>query len=623
MQNRWHPLCGRAVCVVVVALAGLAGGRALAMINPNFTPVHLTRQSRSIAEARAQHEQGTDVVRLTALKAVKGRAPEEPLTVRVDDAVLQERLADEVFYEEGSSRQALLFFPEDPPGAAGLISLDGHWFGLRRGDGDYSLAEDTADMKAVWDGRTDMLLACVKYVMADPDPAVPVRVGAAWSGRTRAGRVDGACAGIVAVDAAGQGNPDLFVLAAGGDRLLRYDAGGAAFRDVTSELGLTTASRAAAFGDFNGDGRINLASYDGRALSLLARGADGRFGTVLGRLELPGGCIGLSATDAGVLVSTYAMPLLVTVGADGSLKPRPLAAGEDEFPGAGLRMARPCVVADFDGDAVADVAQPFQEGGLFYKGTGGGVFAAPKPCGRLYTGEGPATACAADFDADGRLDLLITGEGGHYIWQGAGDGTFEGNGHEGEPDYIAADGNSGGAVGDLDNDGRRDFVIIYRRAAPHPFFSRGFGTFGFAREMDLAKGGFFDECTAGQQAGLLADLNGDGGQDLAMVLPDGSVWVVWRAMESGPGLAVSAALAPEARRLGPVTVTGWDGTRCLGAWVVRPGGSGAFFARQVPGPLALRWRFPGGEARQARVIVESGPARVEIGPDGIVRTQGG
>ncbi len=623
MRNRWHKARWPAVCVAVAALAGLAGGRALAMINPNFTPIHLTRQSKSIAEAAAQHEQGSDSLRLTELKAVKGHAPQGPLTVRVDDTVLLERLEDEVFYEEGASRQALLFLPEDPPGATGLISLDGRWFGLRSGDGGYALVEDTADMKAVWDGRTDMLLGCVKYVMSDPDPAVPVRVGAAWSGKAQAGRVEGACAGIMAVDLTGRGRPDLFVLAAGGDRLLRYDASGAAFRDVTAELGLTTASRAAALGDFNADGRIDLASYDGRALTVLAQGADGKFDALLGWLDLPGGCIGLSATDAGVLVSTRAMPLLVGIGSDGSLKARPLVGGDGAFPGAGLRMARPCVVADFDGDAVADVLQPFQEGGLFYRGTGGGGFDAPKTCGRLYSGEGAAGACAADFDADGRLDLLITGEGGHFIWQGAGDGTFTGNGHEGEPDYIAADGNSGGAAGDLNNDGRRDFVIFYRRAAPHPFFSRGFSTFGFAREMDLAKGGFFDECTAGQQAGMLADLNGDGGQDLTVVLPDGAVWVVWRTMESGPGLAVSATLAPEACRLGPVTVTGWDGGRCLGAWVVRPGGSGAFFARQVPGPLALRWRFPGGAARVGRVIVEGGPAHAELGPDGIVRTQGG
>ena len=528
-----------------------------------------------------------------------------------------------MFYEEGSGRQALLFFAEDPPGAAGLVSVDGHWFGLHREDGGYALAEDTADMKAVWDGRTDMLLGCVKYVMADPDPAVPVRVGAVWSGKAPAGRVDGACAGILAVDLTGQGASDLFVLAAGGDRLLRYDARGAVFRDITAELGLTTASRAAAFGDFNADGRVDLASYDGGTLSVFAQSADGKFGAALGRLDLPSGCIGLSATEAGVLVSTNAMPLLVGIGADGSLKSRPLVTGDGAFPGADLRMARPCLVADFDGDAVADVVQPFQEGGLFYKGAGGGAFVAPRACGRLYSGEGAAEATTADFDADGRLDILITGEGGHFIWMGAGDGTFEGNGHEGEPDYIAADGNAGGAACDLNNDGRRDFVIFYRRAAPHPFFSRGFSTFGFAREMDLAKGGFFDECTAGQQAGTLADLNGDGGQDLAMVLPDGAVWAVWRAMDSGPGLAVSASLAPEACRSGPVTVTGWDGERCLGAWVVRPGGTGAFFARQVPGPITLRWRFPGGAAREERVIVESGPAHVELGPDGIVRTQGG
>ena len=609
-------------CVAVAALLCLATHRAQALINPNFTPIHLTRQSAAIVSMTVQAAGDAGALRATVVEAVKGQAPAGPFALRVDDEVLRDRIRDEVLPDADAVAPALAFFSKDEAGgagASGVVSLDGHWFSIaHQQSGAWLLAEDTADMKAVWDGSTAMLLRCVKYVMADPDPLVPVRVGATWAAPVQAGRVEGACAGMMAVDLAGDGSTALLVLSEGGDRLLEFDAKTKAFRDGTAGLKLATRSRSAAVGDFNGDGRIDVASYDGQALAVVPQAADGTFGapTVT---PLPGGCTGLCTLDAGILVSTQAMPALV---ADGKLRELVPTAG-GEFPGAKLGAARACVAADFDGDAVADVVQPFEEGALFYKGAAASAFEPPRPCGNLYSGQGRAQACPGDLDADGRLDLLITGQSGQFLWLNAGGGRFEADSHVGEPDYIATDDNSAGAVGDLNGDGRQDFVIFYRRSAPHPFFSRGFATFGFAKEMDLAKGGLFPQVSAGQQTGCLADVNGDGGQDLATVLADGTVWVVMRDMESVPGLCVRATVSADAGYRGPLTVTGWDGARCLGAWNVQRGGSEAFFARATPGPLTLKWQFPGAAPQEARAIVESGPVRVELGPKGIARTDGG
>ena len=63
---------------------------------------------------------------------------------------------------------------------------------------------------------------------------------------------------------------------------------------------------------------------------------------------------------------------------------------------------------------------------------------------------------------------------------------------------------------------------------------------------------------------------------------------------------------------GPVTVTGWIGKRCLGAWNVLPGVSQGSFGRTDAGPVTLKWRLPGGKEQQKEVVVEKKTVRVEI-----------
>ncbi len=612
-------------------LALVAATDARALINPSFTPLHLTRQSDHIVflQAGAVNDEGSMSAKV--VEEMKGKAPSEELALRSADEFLLERIREEVFYEEPESVDALMFLsnPEGGgPARSGVISLGGMWFGVvrREADGPWMLIEDMADMKAVWDGRTDMLRGCVRYILADPDAVVPVRAGAQWAEKVQLGRVEGSPTGVLAVDLEGGGLPTLFVATDGGDRAFRCKADGEAFEDVTASLKLAGKSRCATFADCTGDGRLDLACWDGAALRVLAQSQAGTFEKAAAELSVEGECIGLSPLDAGlagragILLSTRAVPTLILPQESGALFGRELVeTAEGEFAGAELGLARACVAADFDGDSIVDVVQPFEEGGLFYKGEGGGAFAAPKQCGYLYSGEGEASAYPGDFDADGRLDLIFMGEMGQFLWVNRSGGAFENNWHVGEPDYIAKENNSGGAVGDFNSDGRQDFVIFYRRVAPHPFFSRGFATFGFAAEMDVVKGDFFGESVAGQRGGVLVDLNGDGAQDLVTVLTDGTVWAVLRALEYGPGLSVRAGLASGQGTAGPVAVTGWDGVRCLGAWSVTAGISDAFFARERPGPVTLKWRFPGGVEQEARVILESGPVRVLLGRDGIVR----
>ena len=75
----------------------------------------------------------------------------------------------------------------------------------------------------------------------------------------------------------------------------------------------------------------------------------------------------------------------------------------------------------------------------------------------------------------------------------------------------------------------------------------------------------------------IGDLGGDGAQDLALAMGTGEIWVAFRENSHADRAAMMAAvvLPVSGACKGPVTVTGWIGKRCLGAWNVLPGVSQA------------------------------------------------
>ena len=604
----------------------LCTGAAFGLINPDFTPLHLTRQSEVIVHLQVQPPGGNGAMTGTVEEVVKGEFRQESLDLKAAEEFLLQRISEEIFYEEGMTAPALLFLGEPPEqdqsGARnGVFSLAGIWFSVRKDgpDAPWTVGEDFSDMKAVWDGRTTMLLRCVRYIMGNPDAEVPTEVGVGWGEKARIGQVEGTCTDILAVDFRNSGRPDLLVLSDSGDRLFRYQPDGGGFEDVTGASSLSSASQAATLADLTGDGRLDFVSWNGQSLKLHPQSAEGTFEGETVALPFRGKCLGLSPLETGssagtgLLISTDGAPVLLSPQDDATFSTTSLPReGGEESEAAGYGLARACAVADFDGDAVPDIVQPFEEGGLFYRGKGKGAFEPGRPCGYLYTGQGPVRVNTGDFDADGLLDLLFAGEMGHFIWLNNGEGQFENIWHIGEPDYIAKQDDSDAAVGDLNNDGRRDFVIFYNRVALHPFFSRGFAAFGFAAEMDVVKQDLFRAAASGQQTGLLADMNGDGAQDLATVLSDGTVWALFRETEHGPGLCAKVTLPPDAGHAGPVNVTGWEGNRCLGAWSVTPGVSRAFFGKQRPGPIKITWQMPDGRPQERQVILTRGPVSVEL-----------
>ena len=621
MNSTWRSSAATGMlCLILTAPAA-------ALINPNYTPVDLVRQSELILRLQLTAPGADGKLGVTIVETVQGKAPAKLVLVMDRDlqAAAKEGQAD-LPYDKNRKVPALLFAGDFSAASnedasvrvnkpVGVLHADiaapaegTRWFGVfRRADGSLLVARDTLDLKAVWAGGNRMLARAVEYVRADPRADIPTAVGARWGGELNVASLKGKVNGAAAVDPTGGGRPHLFVLADAGDRLYRPTGDGTSFQDVAAKLKLSTRSKLAAWGDFNGDGRLDLASWDGKSLDLALCG-DGTFQLKKGAGGFGHVPIGLAAlstageTKTSLLVSTPAEPILMTLGKSGLFLHEPLPKAEK---GHGwLGQAGPCTVADFDADGTADVLQPFEKGALLYAGKAAGAFEPPQTACGARLGESITAVLAGDFDADGLADALITSSLGCLVLRNLGGGKFaETLGEAGEVEYNAKPRSAGAMLCDINNDGRQEFVLLYPNMPPQFYFNRGFACFGYAVELELRDSDLKvrDATSSGQQAGAAADFNGDGASDVAMVSNEGQVWVLFREAAEGPKLGLTVALAPGAP--GPVNVLAADGKRGLGVRVVSPGGVGALFGKCTKGPLDLTWRFPGRGEQTKRVIV--------------------
>ena len=363
---------------------------------------------------------------------------------------------------------------------------------------------------------------------------------------------------------------------------------------------------------------MDLLSWDGQCLAIHAQRADGSFRAGVRMLggRLGGGCLGLACIDSGkpghpaVVISTRTSPLLWTP--DDPENVTPIGGA---FAGGDLGTPHECLVADLDGDAVPDILQPLEKGSLIYQGKAPGRFNAALRCG-ISLGPGTASAFLGDYDADGRLDVVgVASRGATRLWINRGKFEFvDSLAFAGELSYKGAYGASGGMSVDFNNDGRQDVFFCYAASSPRLYFNRGFRTFGLANGMDLETANFLPQAAQGQQAGCFADFTGTGAQAMILVLRNGEAWAF--SIEAGEGSArcVRAALASNGPYVGPLTVTGWRGKRCLGAWNVTAGTSEAFFGQTEAGPMTLKWCTPGNAPRQKEIVVENKPVRFVITP---------
>jgi len=609
--------------------------QAEALINPNFTPVTLVDESQQIVAVvlkKGEKAATFEGVSQTALKGDKlAKLPVFDCNKALNDET-KKFLVEHI--ERAGSTPALLFagkFSEtgEAGGAAPeegddadkkmFLHVGGKWVDLTSGADSttWGLVMLNAHMEGTWAGSSDMLLRAVKYRLSDPSADFPVKSGSTWQAPVKIGQIDG-LRRLRAVDVDGNGKGCLLAMSDKGDKLFAYDAASKKVKDVTAARKLASKSVAAAWGDFSGDGRLDLASFDGKGLSVCVQKEDGTFLAQPAALspDAAAACAALTALDAGqkgqasLLIGGGVAPLLVK---DVMAKePRAEALADGGVSGAGLGKAVDCLVADLDNDHAADVLAVYEKGSLLYRGKSAGVFLPAVKC-EISGGAASLAACLADFDADGRLDVFTVSEEGSRIWQNEGSGKFvEYISVSGEIAYISKPNSIDCVTCDFNNDGRQDVLISYSDIGAQIFFNRGFRSFGHAHDLDLSENQLLAAAEAGQKSGCAVDLNGDGAQDMVLGLPDGEIWCFDRSTDDGQPLAAIASLSPKNAFKGPVTVTGWIGDHLLGAWSVMPGTADAFFGIRDAGNITLKWQLPGGATQTMDLQIESKPKRIEL-----------
>jgi uncharacterized protein (TIGR03437 family) len=205
---------------------------------------------------------------------------------------------------------------------------------------------------------------------------------------------------IAVADFNGDGKADIVVannVIAGGGISVLLGNGDGTFRTAAHHLAGTDPF-SVAVGDFNGDGKADIAVGDIASVNILLGNGDGTF--------LP--FVTLSYTGA----------------ADNSA----------------------IVVGDFNGDGKADIAASGINGVGILLGKGDGTF---EP-GVVYPA-GNGSMVSGDFNGDGKEDLAV---GGVYVLLGNGDGTFQA-----DQRYGVGSGIISLVIGDFNRDGKADLAL--------------------------------------------------------------------------------------------------------------------------------------------------------------------
>ena len=284
-----------------------------------------------------------------------------------------------------------------------------------------------------------------------------------------------------------------------------------------------------AFGDFNGDGRPDLAvACDAGGFTALLHLVGGGFEQFVNFSAgaspyaiAAGDFNGDGKPDLAVAnyVSSGTISILIGNG-DGTFRPPVAYDAGGAFPAS-------VVVGDFNRDGRLDLAVASTTVIAVLLGNGDGTFAAPIISSVSVQG----ALAAADFNGDGHLDLASTYTYGFLIMLGNGDGTFQAPAMYGVETFADSL-----ALGDFNNDGHPDLAVQAQSCADEYCFDQtviylgdAAGTFTYNSSAGV---GYFPPAEG--------DFNGDGNADL-VAAGDGDAWV---ALGNGTGSLGTASAYP-------------------------------------------------------------------------------
>jgi hypothetical protein len=208
-------------------------------------------------------------------------------------------------------------------------------------------------------------------------------------------------------------------------------------------------------------------------------------------------------------------------------------------------------VSDFDRDGILDLAVTSSSGVTILLGVGNGHFTQP-PGSPFAAGTNPSGVAAGDFDRDGKLDLAVANSGSDNvtILFGDGDGTFDGT----SPSTVSVGtAPSAIAVGDFNRDGRLDLAVTNAGTDNNVSILLGDGTGSF--DGSLFSSPF---ATGDNPVALVAgDFDRDGRLDVAVANQDDDSVCVSILLNTAPPPTVIAPSAGAVLNISSVTTIRW------------------------------------------------------------------
>ncbi len=329
---------------------------------------------------------------------------------------------------------------------------------------------------------------------------------------------------VMALDANGDGKPDLAFAAGGSDGAITVliNRGDGSFPNAVTYPVLPNPYSIAA-GDFNGDGKKDLVITNymgtGGVSALLGNGN----GTFQPAMNSPTGTVPFGASPNDVVAGDFNRDgKLDLVVEDSELDSTPVLATLLGKGGGGFQdninlalagSVQSLAVDDFNGDGKLDVVATAgnTSNALIFLGKGDGTFASPQTVsvGPMKLSPPFHTVLTGDFNRDGKPDIAVATDKGVAVLLGNGDGTFQ-------PDTVLPSlssiypGDELLAVGDFNGDGNLDIVKESETGQINVALGGGDGTF---QESAAA---FQLPSTLVPAAETTGDFNGDGNLDLAL-----------------------------------------------------------------------------------------------------------